>query len=176
MPAVAAAAPPSFDAVAAELAAHRDYLVRFAWRRLRDAAAAEDLVHDVFEAVLKRRAEFAGRSALRTWLTGVLKHKIVDQLRQRRETERLDDGLDDGGADAIRIECPQPRPDELAEQRERLRLTLARIDSLQPALRDAVRARLVDDEPTDAVCRRLDISQTNLFVRLHRARRQLLDA
>ena len=166
---------PSLDAVAAELAAHRDYLVRFALRRLRDPAAAEDLVHDVFEAVLSRRAGFAGRSALRTWLTGVLKHKIVDALRRRRDTQRVDDGLEDTDGEAVALACPQPLPDEVATQRERLRHTLERIEALQPGLRDALRLRLIDDEPTGAVCERLGISETNLFVRLHRARRQLLD-
>lgn len=161
---------PSFDPVAAELAAHRAYLVHFAQRRLRDPAAAEDLVHDVFEAVLSRRAAFAGRSALRTWLTGVLKHKIVDLLRQRRETQSVDDGPDHV------LACAQPLPDEIAAQRERLRCTLQRIEALQPGLRDALRLRLIDDEPSGAVCERLGISQSNLFVRLHRARRQLLDA
>lgn len=165
--------PPS-EPVAAELAAHRDHLLRFARRRLRDAAAAEDLVHDVFEAVLTRRAAFAGRSALRTWLTGVLKHKIADLMRQRRETQRVDDGCGADDGEAIVLASPQPLPDEVAEQRERLRHTLARIESLPPTLRSAVRARLIDDEPTDAVCRRLGISETNLFVRLHRARRALL--
>jgi RNA polymerase sigma-70 factor (ECF subfamily) len=176
-PLAAARPTPTFDAVAAELAAHRDHLLRFALRRLHDPAAAEDLVHDVFEAVLARRAGFAGRSALRTWLTGVLKHKIVDWLRQRRETQRLDDGTGDGAdgtpGDVIALACPQPLPDEVAEQRERLRHTLGRIEALPPSLRSAVHARLIEDEPTESVCRRLGISETNLFVRLHRARRAL---
>jgi RNA polymerase sigma-70 factor (ECF subfamily) len=49
-----------------ELLAHRAYLVRFAMNRLHDAALAEDVVHDVYEALLAGRAQFAGRSALRT--------------------------------------------------------------------------------------------------------------
>ena len=55
----------------AELVSHRPYLVRFAMRKLRDAALAEDAVHDVIEAVLSGRARFGGRAALRSWLTAV---------------------------------------------------------------------------------------------------------
>ena len=66
----------------AEMVSHRAYLVRFAQRKLRDPMLAEDAVHDVFEAVLSGRAAFAGRAALRSWLTAVLKHKIVDAVRR----------------------------------------------------------------------------------------------
>ena len=78
--------------------AHRSYLVRFAQRKLQDPSLAEDVVHDVFEAVLSRPRRFAGQSALRSWLTGVLKHKIVDLVRQRRCMQSLDDEADDGEA------------------------------------------------------------------------------
>jgi RNA polymerase sigma-70 factor, ECF subfamily len=67
-----------------EMSSHRSYLVRFARRKLLDASLAEDLVHDVFEAVASGRARFDARSSLRTWLTAILKHKIVDLVRQRR--------------------------------------------------------------------------------------------
>jgi len=155
-----------------ELLSHRAYLVRFAQRKLQDPALAEDVVHDVFEAVLRGRAAFAGASALRTWLTGVLKHKIIDLVRQRRAAQSLDDAADD--AETLALECPQPRPDELAEQRERLRQTLQRIDALPSGLRDVVRLRVLNDQPAEQVCQALQISEQNLFVRLHRARRQLL--
>lgn len=155
-----------------ELLSHRAYLVRFAQRKLQDPALAEDVVHDVFEAVLRGRAAFAGASALRTWLTGVLKHKIVDLVRQRRSTQSLDDAADE--AEVLALECPQPRPDELAEQRERLSQTLQRIDALPSGLRDVVRLRVLNDQPAEQVCQALQISEQNLFVRLHRARKQLL--
>lgn len=156
-----------------ELLSHRAYLVRFAQRKLQDPALAEDVVHDVFEAVLRGRAAFAGASALRTWLTGVLKHKIVDLVRQRRAMCSLDGEADN--AQVLALECPQPRPDERAEQRERLRQTLQRIDALPSGLRDVVRLRVLNDQPTEAVCQALQISEENLFVRLHRARKQLLN-
>jgi RNA polymerase sigma-70 factor (ECF subfamily) len=160
------------------LVAERPYLVRFARRRLLDPALAEDLVHDVFEAVASGRAAFAGRSTLRSWLTGILKHKIVDLVRQRSGHDSLDAGHAAEGEEemVLELECPQPRPDEVAEQRERLALTLERLRALPENLRRAVQLRLIDDEDSDDVCRELGISAGNLFVRLHRARGMLAAA
>ena len=94
----------------ADVVAHRAYLVRFATRRLRDPMLAEDAVHDVFEAVLSGRATFAGRAALRSWLTAVLKHKIVDAMRRSPPHESLDDGDEAGGpATTSPARCRAPR-------------------------------------------------------------------
>lgn len=157
----------------AEVVSHRPYLLRFAQRRLRDPMLAEDAVHDVFEAVLSGRASFGGRAALRSWLTAVLKHKIVDALRRMEHHESLDgdDGSDGAGHD---VACPGPRPDQVAEQRELLARALAGIDSLPVPLREAMRVRVLDDRSTAEACAALGISEENLFVRVHRARKQLL--
>lgn len=155
----------------AEMVSHRGYLVRFAQRKLRDPMLAEDAVHDVFEAVLSGRAAFAGRAALRSWLTAVLKHKIVDLLRRRARYDSLDDETE--GKGALAIECPRPGPHEIAEQRQLLARALDRIDTLPAGLRDVVRLRVLDDQPTAAVCKTLGISAENLFVRMHRARKHL---
>jgi|CXWL01.1.fsa_nt_gi RNA polymerase sigma-70 factor (ECF subfamily) len=158
----------------ADLTAHRSYLVQFARRRLMDPALAEDLVHDVFEAVASGRAAFGGRCALRSWLVAILKHKIVDLVRQRAGHDSLDADRDDGeDGEHSALQCQQPRPDEVAEQRERLARTMARIAQLPANLRQVVELRLLHDAPTAEVCRRLAISEQNLFVRLHRARRVL---
>jgi RNA polymerase sigma-70 factor, ECF subfamily len=158
----------------ADMTVHRSYLVSFAKRKLLDPALAEDLVHDVFEAVASGRATFAGRSALRSWLVAILKHKIVDLIRQRVGHDSLDNHDDDADEhSSLALECPQPRPDEVAEQRERLAHTLQRIKALPASLRDVVELRLLRDAPSDEVCRLLSISEQNLFVRLHRARRLL---
>ena len=155
-----------------EMVSHRSYLVRFAQRRLRDPLLAEDAVHDVFEAVLTGRATFAGRAALRSWLTAVLKNKIVDSVRRHAGFESLDDETE--GQGALALECPQPQPDEVAEQRQLLARALARIEALPPGLRDAMRLRVLEEQSTEDVCRELGISEDNLFVRMHRARKHLL--
>src|ERR687889_73218 len=85
-----AAGPIAMPIAFAELVGHRDYLLRFALRKLRDPALAEDAVQDAIEAVLSGRARFGGRAALRSWLTAVLKNKIVDVLRATSAHESLD--------------------------------------------------------------------------------------
>jgi RNA polymerase sigma-70 factor (ECF subfamily) len=165
-----------------DIVPHRDYLVRFAQRKLQDPALAEDVVHDVFEAVISGRASFEGRSALRSWLTAILKNKIVDVIRQRARFagfgsfDFYDADADADSADdaMMQLECPNARPDEVAEQRELLLQTLNRISSLPAGLRDVMQFRVLQDESSEAVCERLHISESSLFVRLHRARRQLL--
>jgi RNA polymerase sigma-70 factor (ECF subfamily) len=62
---------------------HGDYLYRFALARIKDPSVAEDLVQETFLAALGARKNFESRSAVRTWLTAILKHKIVDYFRHR---------------------------------------------------------------------------------------------
>jgi RNA polymerase sigma-70 factor, ECF subfamily len=156
-----------------EMVAHRPYLLRFAQRKLRDAALAEDAVQDVFEAVLSGRATFEGRAALRSWLTAILKNKIVDVLRRHARFESLDDD-EDGEHAAWEVACPQPQPDEVAEQRILLARALQRIEALPLGLRETFRLRVLEEQSTASVCRTLGISEDNLFVRMHRARKHLL--
>lgn len=162
-----------------EMVSHRDYLVRFAQRKLHDPALAEDAVHDVFEAVMSGRASFEGRSALRSWLTAILKYKIVDVIRQRARYGSFDfyETEDESGAgedSSQQLECTQARPDEVLEQRELLNQALQRIAKLPQGLRDVMEFRVLRDESSQAVCHRLKISESSLFVRLHRARKRLL--
>src|SRR5512136_2849120 len=64
------------------LAAHGDYLFNLAVGQVRDPLVAEDLVQETFLAALRARDRFAGRSSDRTWLVGILRHKIYDHLRR----------------------------------------------------------------------------------------------
>lgn len=152
---------------------HRDYLVRFARRKLHDPALAEDLVHDVFEAVVTGRASFAGCSALRTWLTAILKNKIVDLVRQRVSTESWDDENDSEGCASGGLACSQPQPDEITQQREAVRQVLRGIAGLPKSQRDAMQLRVLLDQSAEEVCKALSITENNLFQRMFRARQTL---
>ena len=78
------AAADSPAAFAAQLDSHRSYLLRAARMKLRDPADAEDVVQEAVIAAWKGRAGFRGQSALRTWLVGILNHKIVDLIRDKQ--------------------------------------------------------------------------------------------
>ena len=155
------------------MVAHRAYLVRFAQRKLHDPALAEDVVHDVFEAVLRGRAAFAGARGAALLADGGAQAQDRRPGAPAPRMHSLDDEDDD--AEVLALECPQPRPDELAEQRQRLCADAAahRRAAAGPARRDAA-ARAATTSRPKQVCQALQISEENLFVRLHRARKQLL--
>src|SRR5438105_12554537 len=71
-------------AFTAELDVHRRYLLRVAQLQLRDADLAEDVVQETLVAALTAQAGFTGKSSVKTWLTGILKHKIVDAIRKKQ--------------------------------------------------------------------------------------------
>jgi RNA polymerase sigma-70 factor (ECF subfamily) len=163
--------PMSVDVPWSDLLPHRDYLVRFARRKLQDPALAEDLVHDVFEAVVTGHAVFGGRAALRSWLTAVLKNKIVDLVRQRCCTDYLAEECDDEAGMAL--QCPRPQPDQQAQQRQAVRQVLQGIEDLPQNLRQAMQLRVLHDQSAQEVCNTLQITENNLFQRMFRARKAL---
>jgi RNA polymerase sigma-70 factor (ECF subfamily) len=160
-----------------------DYLYNFAVGQVRDRTLAEDLVQDTFLAALKARERFAGTSSERTWLVGILRHKIIDQLRhrQRWQTVALEGtdsnrDRDDWGETMVWLhevaaDCQEPhRRMELAEFRDSLRLALGK---LPPRIAQAFEMYEINDCSGREVCETVQISEQNLWVMLHRARKQL---
>ena len=87
------------DTIAHELETLRPALLKFARLQLRNAAWAEDAVSETLLAALEKPDAFAGRAQPLTWLIGILKHKVIDQIRrQSRETRLADDADEDGSA------------------------------------------------------------------------------
>jgi RNA polymerase sigma-70 factor (ECF subfamily) len=165
------------------LTAHGDYLFNLAVGQIRDASIAEDLVQDTFLAALKARDRFSGRSSDRTWLVGILRHKIYDHLRRvcrQRPVHRLDDSAptDREAWDEsvlwvhdVAAECMEPsRRMELGEFREALEIALGK---LPPRIAHVFQLYAVEERPNREVCDKLKISESNLWVMLHRARKQL---
>ena len=79
----------------------RPYLLHYALLQLRDRDSAEEVVQETMLAALEGRARFAGKSTAKTWLTGILKHKIIDLLRRRQREEPLIGDEDGSEADAV---------------------------------------------------------------------------
>ncbi|URI09013.1 sigma-70 family RNA polymerase sigma factor [Aquincola tertiaricarbonis] len=160
----------------------RPQLIRFARSQLRNEAWAEDAVSDTLLAALEKPQAFAGQSQLKTWLVGILKHKVVDQLRKhsREATVLVDDDGEDldellFAADGHWREPPAiwASPEASLGQREFFEVLQACIDHL-PAVQGRVfMMREWLDLETDEICKELQISTTNLGVLLHRARLRL---
>ena len=171
------------------LASHRSYLYSYALARLRLPSAAEELVQETFLAAFEGQATFRGESKLRTWLTGILKHKIIDWHRGEarnpgRATPRSAAGSDDayeetcdslfdsaGGWVNPPSEWPNP---EQSLDNQRLRETIDKgLASLPAATARAFYLREIQGLSTDEICAELGISQSNCWVMLHRARLSL---
>ena len=162
--------------------AHADYLFNFAIGQVRDANTAEDLVQDTFLAAVKAQNSFCGKSSARTWLVGILRHKIYDHLRKtRRERAVRQDPtpMNDGESweestlwlhdVAAETQLPSRRI-ELDEFRANLELALGK---LPPRIAQVFQLYQIEERPNREVCEQLNISESNLWVMLHRARKQL---
>jgi RNA polymerase sigma-70 factor, ECF subfamily len=164
-----------------QLAALHQPLLRFAKLQLRDEAAAEDAVSATLLAILEKPDSFQGTSSLRTYATGILKHKVVDHVRRSwREVsvEPLEDQAIDDALDALFDEtghwCEPPAAwvePERAAERTQLRAALERcLESLPPRLARVLTLRELLDQDTSEICTELGISSNNCHVMLHRAR------
>jgi RNA polymerase sigma-70 factor (ECF subfamily) len=165
------------------VAEHGDVLYRYAMMRLRDPVAAEEAVQETFLAALGARARFSCLSTERTWLVGILKHKIVDLVRKhsREKPPAGDDFQDwiendtftDGGH--WRSRPPTWRLDPAScQERSEFREVLAEcLAELPPRQREAFKLRELDDLGCGEICRAMGITESNLWVTLHRARLRL---
>lgn len=165
-----------------------DYLFKFAMARLRDAGATEDLVQDTFLAALKGRQNFEGRSAERSWLTGILKHKILDRFRKAgRETaftdlqfysdEESERFVADGpfaGAWIHELGPTEWDAPGASLDKEAFWKTFADCNGKLPKnVATVFTLREVDGIESREICALLNISENNLWVMLHRARMAL---
>ena len=157
-----------------------DYLYRFALSRLQDNDAAEDLVQETFLAALHARENFKGRSSVTTWLTGILKHKIIDHLRKESRnqpvedvepfTASLDDLFDEKGKWKVGPSKWTANPTELYERKEFWRILKQCLSGLSGRLAQIFRLRELEELSTEEICKVFNISATNLWVILYRAR------
>lgn len=163
--------------------AHGDYLFHYALGQVRDERLAEDIVQETLLGAFKARASFRGTCTERTWLTGILRNKIYDHLRKtcreravRQEPLPASEDNDEWSESALWLhdvaaECAQPaRRMELGEFREALELALG---TLPPRVAEVFHLYAIEELAGREICSRLNVSENNLWVMLHRARKQL---
>jgi RNA polymerase sigma-70 factor (ECF subfamily) len=157
-----------------------DLLYKFALSRIKDPATAEDLVQETFLAALRSQKNFQGRSAVKTWLVAILKHKIVDFIRKKvREQptdmiESLSDAVDgsfktDGKWELLPSKW-SGTPGKIYEQKEFMDVLYRCLAELPDRQAEAFKMREIDELSTDEICKALNISATNSWVMLYRAR------
>ena len=170
---------------AVELDHHRRYLLRVAELQLRDRGLAEDVVQETLVAALAAKDGFSGRSSVKTWLTGILKHKVVDAIRQKQrqpvivasfdeETDLEDfDPLfkDNGGWQAPPADWGDP--ENALSRREFMDVMEVCLEKLPPNTARVFIMREVMELETDEICKELTITANNLWVILYRARMAL---
>lgn len=170
------------------LGEHGDYLYRYALVRVRDAAAAEDLLQETVLAAMGSYQAHEGRSSERTWLVGIMRHKVVDYFRRvarspeshlSSEEENELDWFETEGAwrghwreDQAPVSWTVDAATLLESQEfwETLDRCLAR---LSPQMAIAFTLRELDGLSSEEICEILNVTPNNLWVILHRGRAKL---
>ena len=177
---------PAADPRFAEIEGHRTYLVRYALAQLREPQLAEEAVQETLLAALEGIRGFDGRSTLRTWLTSILRFKVID-LQRRAVKERAMSAVDEDRISSDEDESwmddyfddtghwrtpPQSWSDpEASLEQRRFWEAFERCLSGLPAAAGRVffRREILGDD-TDAICKDEGITQSNCWVIMHRAR------
>ena len=172
------------DTLHRQLELMRPVLVRFAHLQIRNHALAEDAVQDALIAVLEKPERFAGQSSLRTYVTGILKFKIIDCLRastRERQIETCDDQSEDDAIDALFIADGHTReqplawgdPDATLEQKDFFKVLEVCLEKLPAKTARIFMMREWLELETDEICKELAITTSNAWVLLYRARMRL---
>lgn len=157
-----------------------DALFRFAMARVRDRAAAEDLVQEAFLSALHSKDRFKGQSTEKTWLFAILKHKVIDYFRKNRlkttgrevsvDGEDVDAFFTTGGDWRLRPMHWRTNPERVQENREFVDHFYQCLAQLPERNADAFVFREIDGMSTEDICQLLDITANNCWVILYRAR------
>ncbi|MBI3284154.1 MAG: sigma-70 family RNA polymerase sigma factor [Burkholderiales bacterium] len=167
-----------------QLEALRPALLRFALLQLRSAAAAEDAVQETLLAVLEKPDGFAGLSSLRTYVTGILKYKIIDHLRACGREKQLDvadednendliDSLFQANGHTVSMPAAWGAPEATLEQKDFFRVLETCLERLPAKTARVFMMREWLELETEEICKELGLTTSNLWVLLYRARLRL---
>ena len=164
---------------------HGDVLYRYALARVRKPDLAQDLVQETLLAAMRSHERFAGQSSVRSWLCGILKHKLCDHFRKRgRETsftdlEFLADEFEEKFVPEgfwVHMNGPKewrPEPDEVMHRDDFWKAMRDCLAKLPERVAAVFTLREMDEMEGKEICAMLNISENNLWVMLHRARMAL---
>lgn len=168
---------------------HADSLYRFALSRVKDHHTAEDLVQDCLVAAWQRIDTFDARSSLSTWLTGIMKFKVIDHYRRSKRTptdQNIDPGDDGNPVDSLfnshgswqvdpnhGLELLARAPDQLASNNEALEWIRACLAKLPERLRILFTLREVDGLDVPSSASAAGVTAGSAAVLLTRSRQRL---
>lgn len=166
---------------------HGDYLFRYAMFRLRDRGAAEDVVQETLLAGLQAHQNYVGQASERTWLTGILKHKIIDHYRRISRTQQIFSEEQNDEYDPFEKSGPwtghwredlapiewQLNASITLESKEFWEVFERCLSQLPQRTSLAFTLREIDGMSPQQICEVLNVSSNNLCVMLHRARLRL---
>jgi RNA polymerase sigma-70 factor (ECF subfamily) len=168
-----------------QIVALQGYLLKFARLQLRNDAWAQDAVSETVVAALTKPQSFGNRSQLKTWLVGILKHKVIDALRHHcREVSALEH-TDDDNADPLEdiafqtdghfVEAPANwgNPEQQASSQQFFAILEACVSKLPASQGRLFLMREWLELSSEEICKELQLTPTNLYVQLHRARLRL---
>lgn len=160
-----------------------DYLYRYARSRVYDDAAAQDVVQETFLAALKGLDSFDGKADVKYWLRGILRNKTVDFIRKRvRETpvEELRDYDEEPNWSRRWMGTPGGRtdpwnfdPSSVHEDRDFWNVFQECLEDVKSPLREVYVLKEIDNVSTEQICEAFAITPNNVWVMVHRARKQL---
>lgn len=160
-----------------------NYMYRYALARLSDPEVAQDMVQEALVAAIHAFKRFEGKSSIKTWLIAILKRKIVDFFRQAKNRQRMDsieavtNGIDrtfdDSGHWLVKPNDWTVNPGKAYEQQEFIDILYHCMAKLPDRLSEIFMLREFEELSTEQICHRLDITESNCWVMLYRARLQL---
>lgn len=168
-----------------QIVSHHDYLLRFARLQLRNEAWAEDAVSETVLAALAKPQAFQSRSQLKTWLIGILKHKVIDMLRQHGREVSTSADVDDDQTDLLNLIGFKPdghfahmpadwgNPEQDLRNLQFLKVMDACVEKLPVTQGRLFLMREWLELSVEDICKELSLTSTNLYVQLHRARLRL---
>lgn len=161
--------------------AYGDFLFRYAKSRLRDRGAAEEVVQETFLAGIRNLHGYSGTGTQRGWLVTILRRKIIDYVRNRA---RDHNPLENSGADLEEVifdeqgsirqgVLPEIDAENSLENKELWEIVRICLNYLPQGQADVFVLSVMEELESQEICKELNITPSNLWVRLHRARLSL---
>jgi len=161
-----------------------DALFRYTLVRVKDPVAAEEIVQTTLLAALQAQNSFAGKSSEKSWLFGILKHKIMDHFRSLKsqrsheltpddDTDPYENAYNENGHWVSPPRSWEVNPEKAAENSQLMEALNLCLEGLSDKFRNIFVMKEIEGMSSEDICKEMDIQPTNLWVILHRARNQL---